>query len=243
MQFNASTPTTSVQTFCTPNTELRSPGFIYSNNVWGRGNITDYEQCLLRRVVDGNTLYGWRWRWPFGSGDVKAYPEVIYGHKPLGSRPLPRTISDLPRRISSINQLQVNYEVEMTAQGLYNLAFSMWVTPDNPPTEENITHEIMIWVDRTFVPQLPEFQVAQVEIDDVRHDLYINPELPFGKYIAFTSHQDQLSGTLNFEKFLDYLVDHGHLPADHYVTSVELGNEVIEGTGETWLKRYEVIVK
>ena len=32
----------------------------------------------------------------------------------------------------------------MTARGLYNLAFEMWVTSDNPPTTENITHEIIV---------------------------------------------------------------------------------------------------
>ena len=233
------------ETYCADYEELTSPGFIYSNNVWGKGGITDYEQCLLKRVFRGDTQYGWRWRWPYGSGhNVKAYPEVIYGHKPVGIRRSSSTTSDLPRRISSISELRADYEVEMTATGIYNLAFEMWVTSGDPPTPENITHEILIEVDRdrTFEPQPSDFQVGQVEIDGMTYDLYVNPESPLGKFIVFTSHADQLGGTLDFRKFLDYLVDHSHVPADHYVTSVELGNEVIEGAGETWLKSYRITV-
>ena len=242
--FNITGVVDSIETFCSDGDELTSPGFRYENNVWGKGDITDYEQCLLRRIVAGGTQYGWRWRWPLAEGSVKAYPEVIYGHKPLGHYPLrPPTTSDLPRQISSINQLQVNYEVELTASGEYNLAFEMWVTSSNPPITETITHEIMIWVDRTFEPDLPEFLVAEVTIDGVTYDLYIDPGTHIGdKYIAFASHPTQLSGTLNFEKFLAYLIDHGHLPTNHYVTSVELGNEVIQGTGELWLRNLQINV-
>jgi hypothetical protein len=39
---------------------------------------------------------------------------------------------------------------------------------------------------------------------------------------------------------LGYLVEHDHISADHYVASVELGNEVIDGTGELWLQRFQV---
>ena len=232
---------TEEESFCEDWEELTSPGFRYSNNVWNKGNITDYDQCLLRRIFDDdNSQYGWNWWWPYESGNVKAYPEVIYGRKPWDSF---STTSDLPRQISSINKLQVNYEIELMAQGTYNVAFSMWVTWDNPPTPESITHEIMIWVDRTFEPHPSEFQIAQVEIDDVTYDLYLNPTFHHGgKYIAFASHIDQLTGSLNFENFLGYLIDHGHLPVDGYVTSVELGNEVIEGTGELWLRTYQVTV-
>ena len=238
--FNITGVVDAVETVCEDWEELSSLGFRYSNNVWNKGDITDYEQCLLKRVVGGKNQYGWRWRWPVDEGDVKAYPEVIYGHKPWSSS---TTTSDLPRQISSINQLQVNYEVELTASGDYNLAFEMWVTSSNPPTPETITHEIMIWVDRTFKPQGAEFLVAEVEIDGVTYDLYINSEYDQGHtYIAFASHPDQLSGTLNFEKFLAYLIDHGHLPTNHYVTSVELGNEVIQGTGELWLRNLQINV-
>ena len=238
-------PSPDIMAFCDEEDLLKTPGFVYTNNMWGRGNITDFEQCLLKCVDGGETTYGWQWRWPLVSGNVKAYPEVIFGHKPLGHPPIPPTAPGLPKRISDINRFQVSYDVETTARGLYNLAFEMWVTSDNPPTTENITHEIMVWVDHTISPALPEFIVGEVEIDGAVYDLYIDPGTGLegdDKYIAFSSRKRQLSGTLNFEKFIGHLVAHHLLPTDQFVTSVELGNEVIEGTGETWIRRFRVIV-
>ncbi len=234
-----------IEAFCDEEDLIKTPGFVYTNNMWGRGDITDYEQCLLRCIAGADTTYGWRWRWPLGSGSVKAYPEVIFGHKPLGHPPISQTAPGLPKRISDLDRLQVSYEVEMTARGLYNLAFEMWVTSANPPTTGKITHEVMIWVDHTIWPAMPEFIVDEVEIDGAVYDVYIDPRSESegdSKYIAFSSRKRALSGKLNFEKFLDYLIAHHSLPDDQYVTSVELGNEVIEGTGETWLTHYEITV-
>ena len=61
-------------------------------------------------------------------------------------------------------------------------------------------------------------------------------------YVAFNSRTARPSGSINVKDFLDYLTDNGHLPADGYVAAVELGNEVMHGTGELWLKRYDVRV-
>jgi hypothetical protein len=243
-----------VVAYCEAWEEIENLDLVYQNNVWGKGDITDYEQCLLRRDSEGHAQYGWRWQWPVGAGNVKAYPEVIYGHKPWHAS---STTTALPVRIASVNELSVHYNVELNAQGTYNLAFDIWVTGNNPPTPETITHEIMIWMNRTFEPQSREFLVGQVAIDDMTYDLYIRyirsgfdpePGADHGfseekfQYIAFVSHEDQFSGAVQVEKFLAYLVDHDYMSADEYVVSVELGNEVIEGTGELWLESYQVKV-
>ena len=217
----------------------------YNNNVWNKADAggEPYEQCILRRVVDGEDEYGWRWRWPLGiTGDVKGYPEVIHGFKPWN---LP-TRSALPKRISALRELRVDYEAYLAAEGAYNLAFSMWVTRDNPPTSEGITHEIMVWMDRSCDNQpYPNSRVAEVEIGGATYTLVIeSAESTFGQtFVAFVSHTDQLAGSVDFAPFLAYLVEHGHLPADHYVNDVELGNEAISGTGELWLKTFEVEVR
>ena len=82
---------------CSDWAELRDGDYgeyLFLNNVWNKGEITDYEQCLMRRVVGGEDQYGWRWRWPHGQGQAKAYPEVIYGRTPWRSP----TTTDLPSR-------------------------------------------------------------------------------------------------------------------------------------------------
>ncbi len=220
--------------------ELTDSVLIFQNNVWGKGNITDYEQCLLKRTLDGATEYGWRWQWPEGTGQVKAYPQVIYGHKPWNSK---SSTSVLPARIGSLTQLSIAYTVELSAAGTYNLAYDIWVTSANPPSPETITHEVMIWLDQTFVAQPQVFHAGQVVVHGIAYDLYVRPNFhpdSGANYIAFVSQEPQFSGVVDVVEFLSYLVAHNHIPANHYVASVELGNEVIDGAGELWLKHFQV---
>lgn len=247
--------------------ELRQARYVYKNNVWNKGTITDYEQCVMRRVVDGEDQYGWRWRWPYQGPsvaalspdanyhqpghEVRAYPEVVHGKGPWDTL---STMSNLPLRVSEVRQIRVDYESYLAAEGDYNLAFSMWLTSDTPGTPEGVSHEIMIWVDRTdWAPGGPEDHVAEVEIDGSEYALFVrqnandpdaHASLVGQKYIAFAKYTDQFSGTLNLEKFLEYLVEYGHIPGDHYVNDVELGNEVLDGSsGVFWLKSFDVQVR
>ena len=240
-----------VNTYCRDWARLQNAGFLYENNVWGQGTIKGENrlQCLLKRVVDGKEQHGWRWRWPRGSGEVKAYPEVIYGHKPWLST---STTGALPRRISAIKEFTVAYDVRMHAHGRYNLAFDVWVTNNDRPTPAAITHEIMIWVgDRTDAWEpYPGKRVKSVMVGGAAYDLYIKPHVewlaehgvPNYDYIAFNTATAQLSGGIDIKEFLDYLTENGHLPANGYVASVEFGNEVMHGSGELWLKTYEISV-
>ena len=119
------------------------------------------------------------------------------------------------------------------------------MTSTDSPTPDTITHEVMIWMDRTFESQPRRFHAGQVVVDDIAYDLYLRPAFHSGSgadYIAFVSQEPRFSGIVDIVAFLSYLVDHNHLPGDHYVASVELGNEVIDGTGELWLQRFQVTV-
>ena len=243
-------PPDTVQEFCEDWKQLESHAFHYLNNVWGKGNITNYEQCLLRRAVDGDTRYGWRWRWPSGGNLVKAFPEVIYGHKPWHPS---STTAALPRKVSDIGDLSVDYDVKMEAEGSYNLAFIMYGTSSETPTPGTITHEIMVWVgdrSRAWEPQSSYYKREDdVAVDGARYALYINPYAnwldegpPTFKFIAFNSHSAQLNGTLDLKSFIDYLIEIGELTAETHISSVELGNEIENGTGEVWLDRFRVDV-
>ena len=240
-----------VDSFCRDWARLRNADFLYENNVWGQGTIKRENrlQCLLRRIGGGKIQYGWRWQWPRGSGEVKAYPEVIYGHKPWLST---STTGALPRQVSEIEELSVTYDIEMRAQGRYNLAFDIWVTNSDRPTPTAITHEIMIWVgERADAGEpYPGKRVKRVMIGGAAYDLYVKSHAewlaehgaPNVVYIAFNARTARLSGGIDIKEFLDYLTENGHLPAEGFVASVELGNEVMHGTGELWFKTYEISV-
>ncbi|MYA32133.1 MAG: hypothetical protein F4164_10755 [Gemmatimonadales bacterium] len=220
----------------------------YSNNVWNRQDTTDYEQCIMRRTLPGGEVeYGWRWRWPEREGRVKAYPEVVYGRKPWSRR---STTSELPKQIGAVERLEVDYEAYLTAEGRYNLSFDFWITRDNPPSESGVSHEVMIWLDHDSGPAPPQYYVGPVRLDGALWDLYVWPDRVWrdseGKtryvadFIAFLRHEDQYVGSVDLLTFFQYLVDKGYVPAHHYLTAIELGNEARSGTGELWLKKFEV---
>lgn len=224
--------------------------YSYFNNVWNRLDTRDYEQCIMRRTLPGlveRMEYGWRWRWPTRRGQVKAYPEVIYGHKPWHPR---STTPELPRRIDAIEALEVDYEAYLTVEGTYNLAFDFWITRDDPPTVSGISHEVMIWLDHDFRPAGQEFYVGPVRIEGVLWDLYHWPnrvwpnadgdEELVADYMALVRHRDLLVGSVDLLALFHYLADGGYLPAHHYLTAIEFGNETVSGAGELWLKDFRV---
>ena len=141
----------------------------------------------------------------------------------------------------------------MTVAGAFDLAFSMWVATDNTPSPHDTLHEIMVWVDwQGSCPSAEHDHVADGEIDGSGFSLYVrqhenapavHPSLIGQKNLGFALHTDRFSGTLDLGAFLDYLVANGLLLDDHYLTHVELGNEVMNGTGELWLDNFEVTAR
>ena len=240
----------------------------YENNVWGKELVgeEDYDQCVLERTVGVSTEYGWRWDWPLGEGMVKAFPEVIYGFKPWWS--LPSTTPLLPIRVVDVREFTVRYDVDMTAAGFYNLAFDWWLTDTGTPAIDSwldtktIRYEIMVWLDRseqwTRTPCSEPWCGVEAMVDGrsfylFREDDFValpDDDRAIWTIIVFMPTQASVGGTdkrftgvLDVVAFLDYLVDEGHIAPDLYIADIELGNEVIEGTGEVWLRDYEVTVR
>ena len=186
----------------------------------------------------------WTWNWPNSGNNVKAYPEVIFGQKPGNLT----TSADLPRKIDSIDELTIEYDVISTHTGSGNLAFDFWLTDtENPSTwgVPPITQEIMIWLDRYGGMQPGGSWVEQINIDGALYSVYKGENYGQGwRYIAFVQENLPLeAGTLNLVNFLSYMRDKSFVAGDEYIASIEFGNEVIGGTGETILNKYEVSVR
>jgi|GEM_PF-5422342 hypothetical protein len=61
------------------NALLPIPGAVLYNNVYGKGNVTNYKQS----VFHGKNNTGWDWDWPESGGpSLKTYPEVLVGRSP-----------------------------------------------------------------------------------------------------------------------------------------------------------------
>jgi hypothetical protein len=230
---------------CDDNQRITVGDYILFNNVWNKGAETDYMQCVFAQKDTPPAVMGWRWDWPGTERQIKAYPEVMVGNSPWDDEP---ATGELPVPVSD-RDFFVIYDASMQAAGRWNVALEMWLTSDLPPTEQNITDEVMIWVDAgELTPGPPTYDI--LTIDDAVYSLHISRShvdesggsTANWSYIAFYSRKPQLVATLNMGKFLHYLVENEIIRADRYVASIEMGIEVASGQGEFVLSSYEIVL-
>jgi hypothetical protein len=230
------TPTIVWEKSCDDWAELRCGEIIVSNNVWGKGDVTNATQCVSAREANGKCQFKWEWVWPdSGSGAVRAYPEIIYGWKPWASA---STTDKLPVKIRDITAINLDLDVFVRADGACNTAFDLWLTASPTPRPGNITHELMIWLSNVgWDPG--SGNIDTVEIEGVDYKLYKAP-MQTWTYISFARVLPRTSGRLNIAAFLQYLVEHHYISSSEYLASIEFGNEIIVGKGATYVNQFDM---
>ena len=225
---------------------LTTPSGRLSNNVWGKdlAGSFPYKQCLEQRTVDEIPQYGWSWSWPEQTQFVYAFPEIIVGSKPweAGSS---GNDERFPTQVSSTPHLFIDFDIEIQSQGNFNLIQEMWIidtpTVSDPPDFHAIQAELIIWTEHTgWGPQCCEI----VNIDGNEWWFWTrsnwgDPENPF-TYIAYVLRTPSRSMFYDAGKIVADAVKRGLINPDHYITSVELGNEIASGSGVAWLKKFSV---
>jgi hypothetical protein len=103
----------------------------------------------------------------------------------------------------------------------------------------------MIWLDRQGGLSPGGAFSERVSLDNSTYAVYVGDHWGDGwKYIAFVSAEPQLGArTLDLVSFLSYLREKNLITGNEYLASVEFGNEVATGSGETIVKRYEVFLR
>ncbi len=224
----------------------------YENNQWGHKKATGkFEQCLLKRTVEGRTEIGWTWNWPGVDPSVFSYPEIIFGWKPWsGGKP---SDSRFPLKVGDVQHLAIHYTVETRASGSYNLAPEIWLTRSSQWSEEPnpglITAEIMFWMDYKDTARPAGAVIDEPTIDGIKYELWKADsigDMGGGKgwvLYSFKSPIVQHQGSISIHNLLGYMMKKQLVRPDEYVASVEFGNEVMGGTGTTWVKRFQVEVR
>jgi hypothetical protein len=221
----------------------------YENDVWGHSKAQGgFEQCLLQRTVQGRQEHGWSWNWPGYEPSVFAYPEIVFGWRPWsGGKP---TDPRFPLKLASIEQLSLHYHVETEATGTYNLAPEIWLTNSgrwsSNPNPSLITAEIMFWMDYAGRAQPAGRLVDRPTIGNISYELWQADN--FGNtggggswtHLALRSTKILRQGSIDMLAVLRHLADRGLVRTEHYVASVEFDNEVMGGSGTTWVKRFEI---
>ncbi len=224
----------------------------FENNVWGsKKTQAKFEQCLLTREGAQGTEHGWTWNWPGFDRTVFAYPQILFGWKPWsGGKP---TDARFPLRVADARHVALHYAVETQAEGSYNLAPEIWLMEGGQSSASadprRITAEVMFWMDYKAGARPAGEIISRPVLDGVTYELWKADEIGDkgdGKgwlLLSFKSPTIQHSGTISIHKMLEHLVEAKLIDPNHYVASVEFGNEVMGGSGTTWIKRFEVDVR
>ena len=222
----------------------------YENNQWGSGKAQGpFEQCLLKRTVNGQKQRGWSWNFPGTDSTVFSYPEIIFGWKPwTGGK---TTDPHLPTRVGDYKKLTMVYDVESQITGSYNLAPEVWVVnrriQSGAADPRSIKAEIMFWMDSGGVAQPGGSLVAHPVVNGETYELWLQDNASASgaaetswRLISFRRPTPLLKGTIDIPAFMRVLVAEQLVDPNHYISSVEFGNEVTGGTGTTWIKHFEI---
>lgn len=230
---------------CTPASTADVGQYMTENNTWGSKGATGWTQCMGGVTHGKNGISAqWTWDWKYQGDNVKAYPEVVFGHKPGYPK---STTSTLPRRLASLQTIVVDYDVQTEREGAGNLAIDMWLTSvPNPNTfaAPPITHEVMIWLE-VFGPMYTGGQqVDKVRINDTLYRVFVGEKFGLGwRYVAFAPNSPmKMQDSMDLMPFFVYLKGKGLITTQEYLATVNFGNEIISGAGDTKLNRFAVTV-
>ncbi|MEE9352026.1 MAG: hypothetical protein V3U78_07165 [Thiotrichaceae bacterium] len=235
----------SIQKNCEPWAEYQSGEYLLTNNIWGFTGDDPYKQCIaISHTESGQPLYSWDWQWQGQQGNVLAYPSILYGHKPWNET---STTSKLPIRLDHLKRLKVAYYVKQTASGSHNVLLESWISSTKKPTPSTRVAELAIHLSQQNWPGMPGKLIRSVVIGGEPYDFYIEPQMTVPRddsqwvYLGFVyTGQKPTVGSVDIAKFISYLLNNGYLATKTYLSSVELGSELISGEGKTQVEAFSV---
>jgi hypothetical protein len=225
-----------------------------TNNVWNKqaAGGAPYKQCLRTRGEEVRREYGWSWDWPVHSTTLLAYPQTIFGWKPWngGSSSHER----LPIRLLDVQSFRLDYSVEIDAHGKHNLATALWLTRSGrtsaDPNPADISADVNIWSEGFEFDPLGT-KIGEVSIDGTTFEIWHAADMGDASaansnrwtHVVYRAKVAQHSASLDIKKFLDDALARKLISAEHFVSSIELGNEVMSGSGETWIRSLRLDVR
>ncbi|MFH1681827.1 MAG: hypothetical protein ABIH26_14450 [Candidatus Eisenbacteria bacterium] len=221
---------------CAPNAYRAVGEVLVVNNKHGEHRLVKgdkYEQCV--GTWKGGFPVWWDWHAETDQPYVKGFPQVFFGINPWSGL----TSTDrLPVRVGDIRWLTVKHDVVLSADGIYNLAYDLWLTEDDTPTGNEITHEIMIWLDGNTPPGLP--RQREVRFGGVTYGFYRGVCEDGAPFLLFVADEPRPKGWVNLAGFLRFLAANDLVPLDVYLASIELGTEMWYGSGSAAVRKFKV---
>jgi hypothetical protein len=226
---------------------------VLTNNVWNKhaAKKDPWEQCLEKKTINGEVHYGWSWSWPSGRNVIYAQPQIKVGSSPWA--PTPKLDDSFPLKIIGLSQLDISHEIEVSTNGNHNTAITMWLISEPYEGKETntdiIVAEIMFWTDSTkghFDPagqKLTEVKIAN-NIWEVwyQKDWSDTSGIQKNKWtnVSFRLKKSSKKAFIPALSLLMFAVKKELISEDWYIADIELGNEIMDGAGITWIKEFSV---
>lgn len=232
---------------CEESVTAASGSYVVENNVWGKAALTDWSQCVGATNSPRRGLAArWTWDWKYQGDNVKAYPEVVFGHKPGAAS---STTPLLPRKLGEVRRIVMDYDISTQRSGTGNLSVDMWLTDTPTPTTfavPPITHEVMIWLEIFGPMYAGGDQIDTVSIHGIPYRVYVGEKFGLGwRYIAFKPENTPMQpvAQLDLLPYLLYLETKGLVSPQSYLANINLGNEIISGAGTTQINHLAIEVE
>lgn len=217
------------------------------NNKWGEYKLKKDEE-YIQSIFKSDNKVGWRYSTPNKNRGVIGFPEMFIGKSPFGGE---STSIQFPKKIKDIIKIIANYDVSMYIEPKkYNLVFDLWITRNNKPEVKDISHEIMIWEDRNVASPAGKFimkvntsfgiyKVYHTWMDRSSENLGID-----GWYFtAFVRQDRRRNGVVDVKEIIDIMISEGILNENHFLSTVEFGNEIYNSCGYTIINEYRLDIK
>jgi hypothetical protein len=245
-----STDTISCDDYFAAQTQI---GVLY-NNVWNKNAAQTFawSQCLEKSPANGD--YGWSWVWPTKSNVIYAYPQIKIGSSPWA--PAVDLTSEFPLKTSEVSSLVIAHTLEIEGSSEHNVATSMWLTNSAnigaQPNPGIIVAELMIWSYSTKHHMNPAgSHTGDIQVDGETWEVWVDKN--WGDvsgantnkwiYLTFRATHQSLQAKYDAIKFIHYAIEHELLPHNVYIADVELGTEIMSGSGLAWVKSFSVSVE
>jgi MYXO-CTERM domain-containing protein len=215
--------------------------YAVENNDWGVGQNG---QGGSTSFLETNNTIGWAWN-VYNGTNVVIYPEIGYGWSPNGNaswggNPIIPQLSEHKTITSSFN-----IRGQYSPDGTWDLAYDIWITSAQHPTNTVGSFELMIWLDHnknaawsTKGPQ------GLVTIGGVSYQRYTNAGAANWTCLSYVNQGAGVYDGSNFnvsDVIADAAATFG-IPDNDYVSSIEFGNEAVNGSGMLEIANWAVDV-
>lgn len=224
------------------------------NNIWNAHSAKGYDwtQCLAMQTIDGNTQYGWYWQWPQDGDKVYAQPQITLGNTPWLDHSVVKP--GFPIAVNQISILEFDYALNIKTDGELNLTSTLWLTTSDKilskKDKTTIAVEMMVWTYASdgFYATPAGKKVDEFELDGIEWQVWLNSNWHDTSgvndnnwvYLAFRSSQPLMEAKYDGAKLLHYAVNQSYIPANLYIADIQLGTEIMSGTGQVWLEHFDV---